>query len=507
MRKTVLFILMLCIAFTGCQKTPEKSAVASKADGLSADVIAKPLGNGETRLLDVPEHWKVEEKKSNDRVTILADLELGKMEVGNLPVIEMKNHEFSQNELEKLVSYFSEGEELYLPEIYTKQVYQSVLDRIAKKEGSYDNQFMWTVYKELEGALKKAVELAPETVQEPEKVEIKFQKQIDNPALRAAKNWGGRNVVSHDTDVYFNADVGAGRTAHIEAECYDSSIENSSRFDWQKGASIVGADDMHNLITSAEYRSTAGLDVSGYIEQFVNLLKQYEVCLEQNEIIDEKDGQVQAEQVLEDLDIGNMELLSSEKILWFPTGAYPEQDYPGFGEDFMWQGDLEQAEAGYQYIFSPFVGGIPAREQYGTIAENTTASYIPPFPVEMVIITVTKDGVKSFSWEGMTEEVKRIADNTQLLPFDIIQNQLLDQIFYLYSQMGQPANDPTLINYRVADAHLEYTYVPAYGEPQNAWLVPAWIFAVTEATDGLERPSYDKLVLNALDGGVIGRVD
>ena len=51
------------------------------------------------------QHWKFEEKKSNDRVVIQADIKLGEQSIGNLPVIEMQNHELTQEELNGLIDY------------------------------------------------------------------------------------------------------------------------------------------------------------------------------------------------------------------------------------------------------------------------------------------------------------------------------------------------------------------------------------------------------------------
>lgn len=74
MKKIFLIVLVLCIAITGCQKTPEKSSVVSKKGGLDKDLILEPFKNGEKRSTDIPEHWKMNENKSIDRVTITADL-------------------------------------------------------------------------------------------------------------------------------------------------------------------------------------------------------------------------------------------------------------------------------------------------------------------------------------------------------------------------------------------------------------------------------------------------
>ena len=76
------------LLFSGCQATPDQSSVASKAEGLSEELMAEPLEPGELQEVDLPGHWSVSEKKSNDRVTILADLEMGKLEMGNLPVFD-----------------------------------------------------------------------------------------------------------------------------------------------------------------------------------------------------------------------------------------------------------------------------------------------------------------------------------------------------------------------------------------------------------------------------------
>lgn len=504
MKRKLCFIIALCFMLTGCQKTPDESAVVSKADGLREDVIAEPLAESEKVTLDVPSRWEMEDKRSNDRVTISAELDLGTMEAGNLPVIEKSNHELSQQELEDLVSYFSKDQKLYVPNVNTKEVYQYVIDRIENQEGSYANTFMASSYRELKDAVTKAKELAPETNEEPELAEVKFQKPAEDPAKAASEDWSGGRKPDADSEAedYFAADVGSEREAHIEAERYDSKLENSSRFVWRNGAAPLLLGDIQQTIDNWNY---AG--IGGYAEKITGLYDQYQACLEQSDRISEEDGKTQAKQLLEDLGISNMEVSSIEPGLWVPYCMGYKVREIGFGEDYYWQVDLEQAVSGYQYTFSSYINGIPAKRTYGTVSEQTTESYIPPFPVETITIDVTKDGVQSFKWEGMTEEVKTIAENTNLLPFEKVQNQLADQIFYWYAQMGQPANDTTQFEYKVTDAELLYTYVPAYGEPKDAWLVPAWAFTVGYTSNGEETPWKNWFVINALDGGVIGRAD
>ena len=87
LKKACVGIGILCFILTGCQKTPEESAVVSKAGGLSENVIAKPLEAGETRENDIPAHWKMEELRNKDRMLLSADLDLGRRSWGIFPLL------------------------------------------------------------------------------------------------------------------------------------------------------------------------------------------------------------------------------------------------------------------------------------------------------------------------------------------------------------------------------------------------------------------------------------
>ena len=164
MKKSVLAIMVgaLCIILSSCQETPEESSVVSKVDGISEAAVCEPLKKGEKRETNVPTHWKFEEKKSNDRVVIQADIKLGEQSIGNLPVIEMQNHELTQEELNGLIDYFTDGEELYMPQMVTKDAYQEVLDRISSKEGSYLQSAYSTSIAGIQNATREGMELAPD---------------------------------------------------------------------------------------------------------------------------------------------------------------------------------------------------------------------------------------------------------------------------------------------------------------------------------------------------------
>ena len=242
MKKSVLAIMVgaLCIILSSCQETPEESSVVSKVDGISEAAVCEPLKKGEKRETNVPTHWKFEEKKSNDRVVIQADIKLGEQSIGNLPVIEMQNHELTQEELNGLIDYFTDGEELYMPQMVTKDAYQEVLDRISSKEGSYLQSAYSTSIAGIQNATREGMELAPDEASAPEKMEIKFQKKTEDHGVEAARSWMSTELENTDTEDYFTADVGEDRKAYIEAERYNQEIDNDSSFLWMVTEALGG---------------------------------------------------------------------------------------------------------------------------------------------------------------------------------------------------------------------------------------------------------------------------
>lgn len=489
-----LFALGTAACFLpGCRETPEKSAVVSKADGLDESVIAAPLEEGQTRKADMPKHWSAKHTSSDGKMTITADLDLEAPQLGNLPVLEMKNHKMTQEELEKLVHYFAEGQDLFVPRADTKEVYQKILDRIEKGEGAYSNE--GDLYNmEIKGYVEKGLELAPETSGPDQKAEVVFQKKSEDAARNAAK---GRAAETKEQENYFVADIGKGRESCIEAVTYDPDSGNDSSFSWKTGEAVSDELDIQYYLRWNESGNTE------YAARFQELAERFHAALEK-ETVTEEEGEVQARQVMEELELPEMRVSSLEKILWFPKGSIPEEGSPGNSEDFLWQADLSKAAAGYRYTFTRKTNGLFLIR--GGMALNGTGEvYAPPFPVETVQITVTENGVQAFSWEGISEESAIVAENTELLEFEEIQEWLFKQITYWYTQKKVPPEENMRFSYPVIGAEIGYTYIPAYEKPDCVWMVPAWNFQVMEQVNGRDM-QYLEWTINALDGGVVGEI-
>ena len=509
LKKACVGIGIASFVLTGCQKTPEESAVVSKEDGLSKNVIAKPLEAGETREMDIPTHWQMEELRNKDRMLLQADLDLEEKKLGNLPVIEMKNHVLTEEELKALVKYFTEGEELYECQPYTKDVYEEVISRIENGEGMYAASYHWLERLKIKQSAESGMELAPEKSALQEKKKIEFTTRfVDEGYEKAVMEQVGAALEgfdlyeNRDEKVWFEVDaggVGTERKARIKAETYDPEVGNNSSFSWTTGLESYSYQefDSRRMFFTSQMENT-------FTPQMLERMDLFEERYT-NSTFDKAAGVAQAEQVIKELGIADMSLSSEEQVLWFPQNSYTEgSDRIGETNDLWWMADSATTECGYRYIFSREIGGLNVMVGNTAVIETTEEMYSPPFPSETITITVTESGVKSFVWEGMSEEVKLIAENTELLPFEKIQERLAEQIFYWYSgcTAGQPEDDPTQFQYRVTDAKLGYTYINAYKNPEHAWLVPAWSFTAIEGKGG-EDWQYLSYLIEALEGRAI----
>ena len=232
---SILTVSLTCgLLLTGCQKTPDQSAVVSKAGGLSEDVIAEPLKDGETQTLDLPEHWDTTVTWSNDRGVFHADQKLESVTTGNLPVIEVSQKKLELEQLNGLISYFAGGEILYQTQELTREYYQNLLDRIKNREGFYADNSVEYDLTGLEKLVEEVLPLAPEQTPLQEIGQIEYTSKKTDPAYEAKRKSleaYGYDILPDTTkqdgmEIHFQATVGADAKGTINAETYDPEAGN-----------------------------------------------------------------------------------------------------------------------------------------------------------------------------------------------------------------------------------------------------------------------------------------
>ena len=257
-----------------------------------------------------------------------------------------------------------------------------------------------------------------------------------------------------------------------------------------------------NLTT--EYGVPAGSVKESFMEKLQTLKDQ----MKETTLLEET-AEDEAEKILKDLNLENMQLLSSDKILWYAQSDYPEATILE-QEEALWNADPNLGKTGYRLTYVPSVSGLKINQDKSGYLDDSGFAYAPSMPVEQIYIVVTEDGIRSFKWKGMSQEERVVTENVKLLAFDEIESRLIDQVKYLYPS-SQPAEDKTVFGYDVATVELGYTYIPAYKNPQNVWVRHGFHYSEsTNTTAELgtagRKKEYqtDYIVLNATDGGRIG---
>lgn len=364
---------------------------------------------------------------------------------------------------------------------------------------------MTVLYGQYKEWYEEAAALAPEKDEEDKETQPAFGKKQEDPAKYAMADL--EEPQKNKLEIFFDADVGEDRNSHISAENYSADAGNSSSFQWQEGEFILGEKDWNSLLESAEQELSSN---GAFTQKRMDILSAYEAALNTEDFSVDQ-GQKQAKALLEELNIQNMELHDTEKALWFPSGAFPDNEAEDT-ENRLWLGNPEDGQFAYTYIFSRNIGGLFVDQlESMTFNEGTQTAYAPPFPVEEIRVTVTADRVVSFDWQGICREVSVVAENTQLIDFETVGEKLFDYIYYHYTAQEQPVESKAEFTYTVTSADLGYTYIPAYKNPSHAWLVPAWFFRVrphfAPNTPGLSDSTWptEEFMVNALDAGQIAK--
>lgn len=509
----ILVLFAACMGtLTGCQDTPEESAVVSKAEGLSEELIAEPLAEGESQRIELPDRWEETKKWNKDRWIFHTDLKLESVETGNLPIVEIEQYPMTQEELEKLTKYFADGQELYLPRPVSREECENKLNRIQNMEGVYSVYTIDMLMSDTANMLREGIELAqPESGLTDQKADLQFGPKQTDEAEKVIYGIPDETYESYKEPLFFDADIGEKRTSRISARKYDADTGKTSMFEWMEGDKILYQRDDIDLYKGYHTRYA---DISETDQKWEEILDRCTSMMAE-ENMKEEEGKKQAETLLKELGIENKIYAYSQPVLWFPAGTY-EEDIAYSSYDSLWHADLKQAEPGYVYTFLNEIGGQPVDLKYGGIMLGNPEegaggdTYAPSMPVETISIAVTQSGVKMFSWTGMSKEVSVVTENVKLLPFEKIQERIKQYISYCFPG-SQPVDNTTLFRYDLEKLTFGYTYIPAYGKPEHVWAVPAWLldFGSSHNNPKLsgikeqEEKTWLYVTFNAMDGGVV----
>lgn len=450
-----LSILVLVLFFTACQPTPEKPAVAEKNDGQMEQKISATAAPG--NKYTAPDKWKEIINNDSGEPFIEIDAPITLPQVDKYPVVSVKPGKYTQELVNKMVGYFSQGKPLIaVNETLTKKaIEERIIDLKATleqaKNGKEDIGTPEEIQQQID-QLNEAYKNAPETVaQETVDATMKYDPELKQEVL----------------DV--RVDMGKSKKALISAiNCSDENYESDFCF--------------YNFEEDSLYRPLSAL-----------YGKNAEGC---------KTTLAQAQKIAQDLlDVLGLKDIQISSV---QTGAI-------FGK---WN------KQGYAVTCTQTIEGIPLTYSEGGIHKQQKVDdqtgeildYVQTWRENRITIEINDTGIVGFTWLNPVE-VNRVAnENVALLPFDEIKQNFLQQMKSHFIV----DNKSTGKIYKVINIKLGMVIIPEKDKPGSFLAVPAWTFfgysvdpnrkdQTKLTTSEFMNGSIEKclMIINAIDGSLI----
>lgn len=317
-------------------------------------------------------------------------------------------------------------------------------------------------------------------------------------------------VFRQNSDYYFDTEkkigfmarVDKGRTVNpiIRAIDYDEELGSTSNFLYRQGT-FVDEKWMEHTLSNQEILGFRGEAYNEYLNRLNDALGQTESDMFQRE-----DALREANKILKALSLKGYRVTDCVKAVGSPESE---------SWAYLDEADLKMVR-GYSVYLSLEAGDLvgyaqPLQQPYLELPETT---YAPSFSTEQIHMVLTEEGIQLFEWTNLGEQEDEIAENTKLLSFDEIKEEMADHLLYrAVADGGEEAKAlGDRYRYTVTDVQLRAVNISAYEEPKAVWLVPAWVFSlkydVTFSQQTTMKGNDIELVLNAIDGGyVMPRLD
>jgi beta-lactamase regulating signal transducer with metallopeptidase domain len=450
--KASALLTALCL-FLACFTTACYPAAASKSSGSPEQNTVSPAASAAAYA--APSHWK--ETAQDGKLIINIDTDVALPGQSAYPVIKLETAVFAQQRVDELVNYFAAGKKLYLPRETTKADYAKQIaeakrgQRIGGKYVINDESLAWV--KTLERKMASAPADTP--------------KIYTDTTLTCRKDdESGKTDQKHGKNfLYAMAENEDGKDAYLGLHNFAGGIYNTTNFSYRRDNCYPETD----------------LKLADSPERLKKLdTVDYAITVEAARAV--------ADKAIADLDIRGLQMTSTCRAL--------------IGNAFGPQ------KGGYYFEYTRTLGGLTPYERraYSVSLDEEPPAYAPPFTQENVTIGVSDEGIADFSWSGCVKTVGTVSESSALKPFDEIQQALIKHARYKYS-FNLDGDNLKSRTVNILSAKLYAGYIDVKGNEKQVLLVPVWVFGTSETwamKDKIETSDREELILNAIDGGVIG---
>ena len=455
-----LVLLMFIACFTtACQPTPEDIIVENKGDNLE-DLLQNSQS---AQIINIPDNWEETLSKDGNKLKVDIDATINYPQIDNYVSAKTEPTKFSQEQISRMVSVLMEGKEYYLqPPYKSKSELQTELIEVkadlqeekkdpTMSEGSADD------LQEVIALLEQAILDAPDTV---DKVKGSSELYSDS-----------------NGDEYLNIEADFGKEV---SALFTVSMSSSSKM------VFVNFNNSENGGSYYEFNnySNPNLAISKdqAIDKSLNLIDSLELT----------DFQVSA------VTVGALEA------------------------DNMSVND--NTPKCYIIYFTRTIGNMPTTYEsnaepntnilYDSKDKKENLDYREEWPYECIKVCVDDSGVVEFRYDSPSV-ITDIYDNVELLPFNIIQEKFIQQIFIKYAIQE---SDPILKSkdIKITRIQLGLARIALKDNLNEYLLVPVWDFfgsCETVYKEDNKEEQIEKnidtnnsfMTINAIDGTVIDR--
>lgn len=489
----IIFLLTICLS--ACKESPEEEIVRGKT--AYGEYETESSATEKDTLEFSTKEVELTFSGNDSKVDIHVDASIQEPR-GTVKTIRVKPHVFSSEEVRAIAEMFFNVDEMYEPKI--KLTKRELEENILKLKEIISNEtYLEEYYEGDQAAIEYAKQVYTKQIQE---YEMKYEHAPDVDEIKLC-DWEFHPRAYYSDQELDDIDDEDLLQEYLVDTLIAESNSNDYKYLLQARNNTNGGEEIHS------FDMFISNDESGYKWDYSKTIP---MTMGKDEVVR------QAEQLLKDLNLPDMELVSCNEYtirkVNQTTHCIPLAEEPN--------GDIFE----YRLLFTPKYSDLSLLQYENVSTENVyqDETYGAIYGYEKLRLIVREDRIVSFFWDSPLEQVETELENVKILPFskimDLFQTQM--QIEYTLGKISRVSPEDRFYNDIVSSIkagrididkiNFGYTRIQIPDNFSEFLLVPAWCFNGKESVDygsGLEDSGLSGdlgmtyQIVNAADGTII----
>ncbi len=438
-------LLLIGLLLPGCQPTPDRDPVVNRGDGTLTQAIERQRDS--VGAYEAPSRW--EETVPMKTVTIQIDADVAVPDMDTFPVQTLRRHTFTQSDALSLLNACFDGPfELRKNRYSTAELIEEIQFVLRGSFADIDDvtgEITWTPFEdeaEQLAVLQRQLEQCPSV---DEFIPLTADALCADGAQNVIRTADGTLLYLSLSDYALTISVTRNQYLQDEATVWGGGF-----------AGEAGHALEHIVVTEAEAKAAG------------------ETFLERASLAG-------------DFGIGAIEKARLAKSV--PTDAVFSVLSEGYTIRF--------ARTGGGYV--PFPYSFYREDSFGHLGQtDDEAAYVPRWEPDAFELYVSERGVQAVAWYNPNEVVATSNENVSLLPFEDIQTQIKDNLYYSYAWTQDGGHGVNTVTVKRVALSCAITRIP--NNQEEALLSPTWVVVLNNNRAESVHFADAILLINAIDG-------